>query len=200
MKLHPWHTYSEREKRNLAPEGRQDVFQYKELGVGDIIDKLQNILLVGRGLMMQTFEVTFDDSGSFQSSGTLRTVEVPSIGQHVLNPNGVRWFLRYAALWILFLALIAPYVIIEGLTEFQKGGSTNSQRVWLMTWLAYGQCMGLIMGPFFDVIVKNHLTMSWKVSIYWAITVIIMYGVPSIGGFVVVAQMIRASESCGVVG
>jgi hypothetical protein len=48
----------------------------------------------------------------------------------------------YVAGMALLLALITPYVIIGGLTGFQRQQSTQSQCIWIMCWLIISQVYG----------------------------------------------------------
>jgi len=93
VELHPLGTYSKRlrkMKRIQRPEGPRDVFQYRKLFKGNIKDSLLRMMDPWVGKISQSFEVTFSDSGSFQSSGNVEAVEAPSIRRHVLNRRVVR--------------------------------------------------------------------------------------------------------------
>ena len=92
-----------------------------------------------------------------------------------------------------------PIILIGCLTHFKKGESTRAQRVWTMMWLVFG----IIFGPYFEAVLSwqrlvevfigqsgplkefGNLIMSWG-----------CLGVPAIGGFVVVGQMLKAYGSC----
>ncbi|ERF74268.1 hypothetical protein EPUS_01955 [Endocarpon pusillum Z07020] len=83
--------------------------------------------------------------------------------------------------------------IIGGISRFKKGSkSTYTQRVWIMTWLAFGTIVGphyvLAKSGFYDEIMRVAL---WQVKF-----MCFMYGVPAIGGFVVVGQMISSYGRC----
>ena len=84
----------------------------------------------------------------------------------------------------LFLGLIS-LAIIGGISSFKKGHSTYAQRVWTMTWLAFGIALGpcYALGKLWDV--DNDADIGF-----------LIYGAPAIGGFVVVGQMLNAYGRC----
>ena len=75
---------------------------------------------------------------------------------------------------------LSPIAINGGLSHFNAGHSTIAQRVWTMTWLAFGWYIGIG----FD------LTLSYEL---WVSAI---YSTPAIGGFVVVAQMLMSYGRC----
>ncbi|KAF7513012.1 hypothetical protein GJ744_011278 [Endocarpon pusillum] len=83
--------------------------------------------------------------------------------------------------------------IIGVISRFKNGSnSTYTQRVWIMTWLAFGTIVGphyvLVKSGFYDEIMRDAL---WQVKFMCFI-----YSVPAIGGFVVVGQMISSYGRC----
>ena len=108
------------------------------------------------------------DSGSPEFSDNLRS---PSIRNNVI---------MFAGPIVGFL----PIAIIGGLSHFDAGHSTIAQRVWIMTWLAFGWFMGL------GIHQKRALIEG----------IMVIYGAPAIGGFVVVGQMLRSYGSCIEIG
>jgi hypothetical protein len=112
---------------------------------------------------------------------------------------------------------VASLAIIAGFTRFDPGSSTVSQRKWTMLWLGFG-----ILGPLafriFVVVVSpterqrgqwepkysildwpEYFTlMWWKLVLLHATPffVLFIYGIPTIGGFVVVGQMLNEYGSC----
>ncbi|TFK46064.1 hypothetical protein OE88DRAFT_1729287 [Heliocybe sulcata] len=44
---------------------------------------------------------------------------------------------------LLVLALSLPYIMIYSISHFENGGSTHSERAWMMVWLVLGQLYGL---------------------------------------------------------
>lgn len=92
-----------------------------------------------------------------------------------------------SAILLGFLALVAPYVIIGCLTHFQTGSSTTAQRSWMMSWLVFGQVLGLLVG------LQDIKNLESAIAVgFW----IVICGAPAIGGLVVVGQMIIASGTC----
>ena len=74
---------------------------------------------------------------------------------------------------------LSPIAINGGLSHFNAGHSTIAQRVWTMTWLAFGWYMDLAF----------HLSGSYVFAS-------VVYYAPAIGGFVVVAQMLKSYGRC----
>ena len=81
---------------------------------------------------------------------------------------------------------LGPIAIISALSHFNAGHSTIAQRVWTMTWLAYGWYRGL----------QLHIG-SWMVE---NIFTIILSAAPAVGGFVVVGQMLMSYGKCIEIG
>ena len=83
----------------------------------------------------------------------------------------------------LFAGLIiglSPIAINGGLSHFNAGHSTIAQRVWTMTWLAFGWFMG----------------QSYDENLSYKLLFSAIYSAPAIGGFVVVAQMLMSYGRC----
>ena len=87
-----------------------------------------------------------------------------------------------------------PIAIIGIWTRFHAGESTKAQRVWTMIWLV----MDMFFGPSIDLLSENYRIdtdqtgLDKKDWLGWTALVTI----PAIGGFVVVAQMLRAYGTC----
>ena len=110
---------------------------------------------------------------------------IPSYSEYSPSLKGDREFdnwvgIEYAALAI---ALI-PVVIIGVLSSFKPGQSTNTQRVWTMTWLA----IGIVYGPTTQIVDTSRFAQK----LMW----LIFFGTPAIGGFVVVGQMLKEYGNC----
>lgn len=76
-----------------------------------------------------------------------------------------------------------PVAIIAGLSHFKSGQSKFAQRAWTMTWLSFGICFGPSVGLIpltFRLYIGN----------------VLPYLAPSIGGFVVVGQMLMQYGNC----
>lgn len=93
-----------------------------------------------------------------------------------------------------------PFVVIAALTGFRSANSTVAQRTWTLLWLVSGP-VGMIlivlatdMDTFLydteqEIVVQGY---GW-----WAAAVVVCAAVVStIGGFVVVAQMILQEKMC----
>lgn len=89
--------------------------------------------------------------------------------------------------------------ILRWLSHFQPGHSTLAQRVWIMTWLAFG----LVMGTYVEIVyvLVREIIDFWDEQQTWqrASSQILCCGLlaaPAIGGFVVVGQMLKSYGSC----
>ena len=88
-----------------------------------------------------------------------------------------------------------PIAIIGIWTRFDPGKSTKAQRVWTMLWLVMDISSGPVLdmlserddGPYLRIFMRSYVS-RWY---FTALTTI-----PAIGGFVVVAQMLRAYGTC----
>ena len=81
-----------------------------------------------------------------------------------------------------------PIAINGGLSQFDTGHSTIAQRTWTMSWLAFGLTLGAAFGPMIEDVVMNAFL---RLTIYFTST---------IGGFVVVAQMLMSYGRCVEIG
>jgi hypothetical protein len=94
-----------------------------------------------------------------------------------------------------------PFAIIGGVSRYQHGKSTFAQRVWITAWLSVGQG-------------HQTITVALKVFLLWPLTLCIkaiwvhtafkiliqlLLGATSVGGFVVVAQMLKAYGTCSTI-
>lgn len=130
---------------------------------------------------------------------------------------------HYVGEWLIRLVRILvgslPLAVIGGMSQFKIDSSTVAQRAWTMSWLAVG--MALPFQPFLSYIVVQDFTafyqrtrnvmrkgadarvkkLFWKSlgEVFGYILVLGLFGAPAIGGFVVVAQMLRESASCEVI-
>ena len=98
-------------------------------------------------------------------------------------------------IWYVFGAI--PIAIIGIWTRFRAGKSTEAQRVWTMMWLV----MGSFYGPLFDVFFARdhsfqHLSSFMQLCCPSWIFPVGFGAIPAIGGFVVVAQMLRSYGTC----
>ena len=100
--------------------------------------------------------------------------------------------LKELVLFYLTIAVGLTPVAINGiLTRFRAGKSTHAQRVWTMTWLAFG----VVISPIVELEPISGLydegTIAWTSFSY-----LFLYCGPAIGGFVVVGQMLRNYGHC----
>ena len=113
-----------------------------------------------------------------------------------------------------FLVGACSIAIIGGLSLFHPGRSTIAERVWTMMWLSFGILFGDAIFPlsgredaseiysFATSAEKRKTIFTHKRSLRdicgevlpWIICV--MFYIPSIGGFVVVGEMLKAYGSC----
>ena len=94
----------------------------------------------------------------------------------------------------LYVIGAIPIAIIGIWTRFHAGESTKAQRAWTMIWLV----MDIFCGPWIDVlsessgIIIEDEPLDSNVWLGWTA----LGTIPAIGGFVVVAQMLRAYGTC----
>jgi hypothetical protein len=107
------------------------------------------------------------------------------------------------AVYLSWLALLVPLIIISALTKFHTGNSTKAQRIWTMTWLSVGTMFGAplsILSLLMNVKPDKEANMKWDrggiLRIFASVCLILFYVAPAIGGFVVVGQMLRSYGTC----
>ncbi|KAJ5620595.1 hypothetical protein N7510_004579 [Penicillium lagena] len=122
--------------------------------------------------------------------------------------------------WMLQLLIAAvPFIVIGAMSRFKANHSTTAQRAWIMSWLSLG--MTLVLNAFFSnyivqlglVAHKNHQRWRadrsgpWKHRFGWSVfglvvCVVLMCALatPAIGGFTMVAKMLREDGSCTLIG
>lgn len=98
---------------------------------------------------------------------------------------------------LYFLLIGITVGIIGGLSRFQKHSSSPAQRVWTMTWLAFG----FLFGPSVEFYARNiesreFLNVRRRSSPILNVVTSLVCGVPAIGGLVAVGQMIKAYGVC----
>lgn len=97
----------------------------------------------------------------------------------------------YIGFWVSMIVGSIPIAINGSLSHFSRGHSTIAQRAWTMTWLAFGVYFGVILNLVSSMMVDEAP---------WALNSFLIYFVPAIGGFVVVAQMLMSYGSCIEIG
>ena len=104
-------------------------------------------------------------------------LEIDVTGEERKERHELRYIGRASA------AVTSISIAINGaLSHFKSGHSTLTQRVWTMTWLACGILFGSLATGF-------EIDSSGKLGM-------LFYGAPSIGGFVIVAQMLKEYGHC----
>jgi hypothetical protein len=81
---------------------------------------------------------------------------------------------------------------MKALTNFDNGESTTSQRVWMMLWLVLSQVSG-------GILFGRPNVGAGVGDVLISIFVTLFYSPASIGGFVVVGQMMIADQVCVIV-
>jgi hypothetical protein len=95
-------------------------------------------------------------------------------------------------------------IVIYFLSHFEAGSSTLAQRVWIISWLSVGNFV-----QFLVWLLPTLMRQSWGkksaqsnkrlfIDRFLATTGIIMLGIPTIGGFVVVGKMLMEYGVCTV--
>jgi len=106
--------------------------------------------------------------------------------------------------WCLCIMLnFIPIAIIGGLSHFDKGRSTTSERGWTMAWFSCGMLFGPLLSDiaFLDTVQTYSPESAWWISrdprfIVKIVLYILLYAAPAIGGFVVVGQMLNSYGTC----
>jgi hypothetical protein len=84
--------------------------------------------------------------------------------------------------------------ITYGLSRFRKGSSTLPQRAWTMAWLAVGSYLGALAD--IDELRRDGPTRSIYWEYFGAALTLLIFAVPSVGGFTVVVQMLYQYGIC----
>ena len=94
------------------------------------------------------------------------------------------------------VGISVPLIILGVLSRFQKGNSTEAQRVWTMCWFAFGNLFNI------SSLIRSSqletLSVLDPISLLELVMFlgVIPYTVPAFGGFVVVAQIINEHRIC----
>lgn len=96
-----------------------------------------------------------------------------------------------------------PFIALYCLTGFKSNQSTQSQRGWTIAWVVCGQVLGAFGFVIRKITVKESQpesdnTLGQGETLPSKLALAIAYGVPAIGGFVVVAKMMMQDEVCRV--
>ena len=135
-------------------------------------------------------------AGKEELSRAASNNEVVQSGRYVETLSTTTDVWQIVAGLVFVFALVAPYAIIGGLTQFHSASSTKAERGWTMSWIVVGQIYGTyVAGYLFGYWGQDEVedeVDKWG----GGITLILMVGAPAIGGFVVVGQMIIANGYC----
>ena len=110
------------------------------------------------------------------------------------SPMKYSWVRRLLSI----IVILAPLCINVSISHFQPGASTPLQRGWTMSWLAVGitSCLGL--ADLFSstyLVDEYHLRSDWiETAIF--VLIVLVCGIPAIGGVVTVVQMLLEFGSC----
>ncbi|KDQ57090.1 hypothetical protein JAAARDRAFT_283642 [Jaapia argillacea MUCL 33604] len=123
---------------------------------------------------------------------------IPPGGYISTNDTGLGGFIVSLILCIIPLAFILPYIVIYKLSGFHKGGSTVSERFWMMAWVSSGQVVFL----FFAFIVVDFPSLAISTADPYLVVgvslVSLLFAIPPIGGFVMVGKMLMEFGSCSL--
>lgn len=125
-----------------------------------------------------------------------KMVQVPcSVTQHgSTNKLSRTLIMRLASAWIGCLS----FAIIGGLSHFDQGKSTNVQRSWTMAWLVTGVVLGPDCYQAIETLSNSvaDLVQSTKIYRIALFVAFFLYGAATVGGMVVVGQMLKDYGSC----
>jgi hypothetical protein len=121
-------------------------------------------------------------------------VFIPSKSQPPRADKARRGTRRFA--WLFYGGVLIgslPLAIVGAMSHFQRGGSSTAQRAWTMAWLAVGILVGpsTYFQPTFAFLFGRNPTVGVGLKM-----AMVLYGVSSIGGMVVVADMMTSYGKC----
>jgi hypothetical protein len=120
------------------------------------------------------------------------TFSVP--GRPAVGDLSHRQTLRIKVFYCSLLVSSFAIAIVGTISHFQPGSSSYAQRVWTMVWLSVGILMGTIQ---FACVVGWELDDdAGRTNILLLLMVLLLYGVPAIGGFVAVGKMLKTYGTC----
>ena len=130
------------------------------------------------------------ESFHYDRDGGQITITVSSLGRYVVNETRSERLSNILAWILLALTVVVPYALIAALTKFRAQRSTTIERGFMMSWLVVGQVGGFLCGAvMFD-------DQSWRQRGRTFIISLILFGAPSIGGFVMVVIMMKQFGYC----
>jgi hypothetical protein len=96
--------------------------------------------------------------------------------------------------WVLVLTfMLAPIAIVGGLSRFQPGESSLSERAWMMSWLV----VGTVSSAWVRLIHVSYTDDAWSLSTaFKAASFVLPLWIPALGGMVTVGKMIQDYGAC----
>jgi hypothetical protein len=197
--------------RNGIFDGFIDRVEGETQETGNIVrfereDKEGEKINEGNGTVKWSFTVL---GNCVDGEGEALKITVPSGEYPSRQPTKMErfWNVMFYVLWVL--VIVAPYVIIAGLTKFNPGKSTASQRGWMMSWLVVGQFAGGLRAAFLStdsfeskrwetsfVRVFRRGSTGKKVRRIGMIFLFVLFAPPAFGGFVTVGVMLKEFGTC----
>jgi len=113
--------------------------------------------------------------------------------------------------FLSFYVAAVPIAVVGGLSRFEPGESALYQRVWTMLWLVLGFSVGALLQPPADYLEGRPVIgtpskqneprtlsiLKYSTSLY-TIALLVVYAATAIGGYVVVAQMLKEFGICSL--
>jgi hypothetical protein len=110
------------------------------------------------------------------------------------RPNDPPFGASLTLLFGLLVSIGGPVAIVGGLSHFQPGSSTTSQRAWTMAWLSSSTVGGFFASQAHRPTDKKAIKEGHQG--YGLVGLFLIFGAPAIGGLVAVGQMIREYGTC----
>ena len=122
-------------------------------------------------------------------------IRLPQRPQH--SEHAYSGLNAYEVYLIVFISG-AEFIIMLALSNFSGQQSTLGQRVWIFTWIFAGSLFVAMLQPIHAIIRAHSDSGGWLsyLLIYALPVYFLSYGLPAIGGFVVVSQMLKAYGIC----
>ena len=160
------------------------------------------------GSQIESTEVFLDDWRPGHPSSTERpSLIIPPCSEFDLRSHQIHEMKKRGLTYVVAIIIsLIPIAINGALSDFTRGQSTYHQRVWTMTWLAFGTSLGISFDS--DIFRAPNRTRTLnlrrlkfvKHKILFKRTVMLLgvfiYGIPAIGGLIVVAQMVQEYGHC----
>lgn len=131
--------------------------------------------------------------------GEIREERFLTIPRSAVKPRNKTTGYRSKVPWYLCMIIgCFPFIVIGSLSGFKNGESSTAQRAWTLTWLVVGVVIGLlsyeVTNDLFNPLGSQSLSV-YKIRLF-GFLVFLTYGAPTIGGMIVVGQMLVDYGSC----